>query len=465
MSEATLETATPQTPEALIEAEAAYERFVWTNLPRNFAGHFIHGMLGMTGFRLFNAPTFLPAYLHMLASSLHLPFGSDFIVGLGQSLQQLGGVISPVIGATQIEHRKKVLPVAILMGTLMRIQILGVAVAGFLLHGLPLLIAILAFLFLLGLFSGPQSVAFQLLLAKVIPISRRGRLQALRNVTGGAIAAGLAWGAGRYLIQQNVFGNGYGVTFLLAFILTSLGLTALQMLMREPEPPTIRAKSRVMDRVREFPALFAQDRSFAFFMLAQTLATAGRVAAPFYILYAGHSMQLNGKNLGLVSLAFLGADTVTNLGWGLAGDRFGFRFTFAISLVVWIAGTLLLIAAPSLTSVHLPGSGGGAHGGIMLGAQAFIFLAFFGLGAAQSGFLMSSQTMVLEFGSRDDIPMRLALTTTAQGLMNTIGPLAGGLIAATLGYHVLFGVSVSMLVIALAVLLLLVDEPRYRRVA
>ena len=442
-------------PTSLEEAEAAYEQFVWANLPRNFAGHFIHGMLGMTGFRLFNAPTFLPAYLHMLS-------GSDFIVGLGQSLQQLGGVISPVIGATQIEHRKKVLPVAILMGTLMRIQILGVAVAGFILHGYPLLIAILAFLFLLGLFSGPQSVAFQLLLAKVIPISRRGRLQALRNVTGGAIAAGLAWFAGRFLIQQNVFGNGYGVTFLLAFILTSLGLTALQLLMREPEPPTIRAKSRILDRLREFPAMFSQDRGFMFFMIAQTLATAGRVAAPFYILYAGHSMQLNGKNLGLVSLAFLGADTVTNLGWGLAGDRFGFRFTFALSLIVWIGGTLLLMAAPSLVSVHLPGSGGGAHGGVMLGAQAFIFMAFFFLGAAQSGFLMSSQTMVLEFGVRDDIPMRLALTTTAQGAMNTIGPLAGGAIAATLGYEVLFGTSVGLLALALVVLLALVEEPRYR---
>ena len=460
MSEATLETATAletsaAEPEALEEAEAAYERFVWANLPRNFAGHFIHGMLGMTGFRLFNAPTFLPAYLHMLS-------GSDFIVGLGQSLQQLGGVISPVIGATQIEHRKKVLPVAILMGTLMRIQILGIAVAGFILHGYPLLIAILAFLFLLGLFSGPQSVAFQLLLAKVIPIVRRGRLQALRNVTGGAIAAGLAWFAGRYLIQRNVFGNGYGVTFLLAFVLTSLGLSALQMLMREPEPPTVRAKGRIMDRVREFPALFAQDRGFLFFMVAQTLATAGRVAAPFYILYAGHSMQLNGKNLGLLSLAFLGADTVTNLGWGLAGDRFGFRFTFALALGAWIAGTLLLMAAPSLGLAH-PGTR--AHGGVVLGAEAFILMAFFALGAAQSGFLMSSQTMVLEFGARDDIPMRLALTTTAQGAMNTIGPLAGGLIAATLGYQVLFGVSIGMLAVALTVLLTLVEEPRNRPLA
>jgi MFS family permease len=435
------------------EAEAAYERFVWKNLPRNFAGHFMHGMLGMTGFRLFNAPTFLPAYLHLLS-------GSDFMVGLGQSLQQLGGVVSPVIGATQIEHRKRVLPVAMLMGTLMRVQILGVALAGFFLHGTAALVAILFFLFLLGLFSGPQSVAFQLLLAKVIPIARRGRLQALRNVTGGAIAAALAWFAGRYLIQRNVLGNGYSTTFLLAFVLTSLGLTALRLLMREPEPPTVREKARLVDRIRDFPALFAADRSFAFFMLAHTLATAGRVAAPFYILFAGHSMALDGANLGLVSLAFLGADTVTNMGWGFAGDRFGFRSTFIASLLLWIAATVLLVVAPMF-----PGAGPGAPGGFDLGVHGLIFCAFFGLGAAQSGFQMSSQTMVLEFGVRDDIAMRLALTTTAQGAMSALGPLAGGIIASTLGYSVLFGTSISFLIVALLVLIVLVDEPRFRTVA
>ncbi len=448
MEEATALDAEGEAPApSAAEAEATYERFVWDNLPRNFAGHFLHGMLGMTGFRLFNAPTFLPAYLYLLS-------GSDFMVGLGQSLQQLGGVVSPVIGATQIEHRKRVLPVAMLMGTLMRIQILGVAVAGFLLHGKALLFTVLGFLFLLGLFSGPQQVAFQLLLAKVIPISRRGILQAVRNVTGGAIAAGLAWFAGHYIIQRNLFGNGYGTTFLLAFVLTSLGLTALRLLMREPEPPTTRAKSRLFDRMREFPVLFTQDRGFMFFMIAQTLATTARVAAPFYILFAGHSMALDGKNLGLVSLAFLGADTVTNLGWGLAGDRFGFRSTFIVSVISWVAATALLMAAPGMATHH-----------VGLDVRTLILMAFFGLGASQSGFLMSSQTMVLEFGARDDIAMRLALTSTAQGAMSAIGPLAGGLIAATLGYEALFGVSISFLFAALVILLALVEEPRFRGVA
>src|SRR3954470_21756093 len=96
------------------EREQAYEHFVWRNLKRNYAGHYLHGMLGMTGFRLVNAPTFVPAYLHMLS-------GSDVAVGLGLALQQLGGAVSPIVGASQIEHRKRVMPVAMWMGTLMRL--------------------------------------------------------------------------------------------------------------------------------------------------------------------------------------------------------------------------------------------------------------------------------------------------------------------------------------------------------
>jgi MFS family permease len=85
------------------------------------------------------------------------------------------------------------------------------------------------------------------------------------------------------------------------------------------------------------------------------------------------------------------------------------------------------------------------------------------LGAAQSGFQMSSQTMVLEFGARHDMPMRLGLSQTAQGLMNTIGPLVGGLIVVFAGYVPVFVLSIAFEAAALIVLVTIVDEPRFRR--
>lgn len=425
--------ATPIPPEAdLAKAEAEYEAFVWANLRRNYTANYVHGMLGMTGFRLVNAPTFLPAYLRMLS-------GSDAIVGLGLALQQLGGVVSPVIGANMVEHKPKVLPTAVVFGTLMRVPILLMALSGWFLSGLPLLASLLVLLFLLGLFSGPQRVVFQLLMAKVIPISRRGRLQAWRNMTGGLIAAGLAYLAGRYLIQNNVLGNGYATTFMIAFVLTSLGLTVLRLLVREPAPPTLRPQMKLRDRIREFPQIIASDRDFRNFLITQLLAMGARLAAPFYILDAGRSVTLDGAAIGLFSVAFLGADTLSNLLWGYVGDRTGFRVGYLVSLALWIAATALLMVS------HTTG--------------VFV-LAFIGLGAAQSGYAMSSQTMVLEFGLREDMAIRLAISSMVEGVMAAIGPLAGGLLASRFGYNPVFGLSIGFLAAALVLLWTGVREPR-----
>jgi MFS family permease len=421
----------------LAAREAAYEKFVWDNLKRNYLGNYLHGMLGMTGFRLVNAPTFLPAYLHAIS-------GSNTIVGLGLALQQVGGVISPIFGASKIEHRTKVMPAALWMGGLARMAILGIAASGWLLKGTPLVASVLFFMLMFGIFMGAQRVVFSLLMAKVIPISRRGRLQAWRNATGGLIAAVLAYFAGRYFIGPNLFGNGYGTTFVFAFILTSMGLWALQFLLKEPEPPTTRTQGRFRDRLREFPRLITEDRAYAYFLLVQMLATSARIATPFYILYVSASIHMTGMMLGALSLAYLGADTLSNLVWGYLGDKSGFRLVLLFSIVTWIASTILLI------QVH---------------DSWAIFLAFFGLGAAQSGYMMAAQTMILEFGDRDELPMRIAVSATAESITATLGPLMGGKIADLFGYDLVFGISIGVLIAALVLLIAAVKEPRTARMA
>jgi MFS family permease len=152
-------------------------------------------------------------------------------------------------------------------------------------------------------------------------------------------------------------------------------------------------------------------------------------------------VPLTGSTLGILSLAFLGADTLSNLVWGYLGDRSGFRFGFVISLVIWIASTGLLISADSLP---------------------LFAVALFGLGAARSGYMMSAQTLVLEFGERQDTAMRLGISSTVEGAVAAVGPLVGGVIATAAGYSTVFVISMVMLGIALATLIFGVREPRSR---
>ena len=413
--------------------EAQFAAEVETNLRRNMVANFIHGMLGLTGFRIIYAPTLLPAYLQLIS-------GSAFIVGLGQALIQLGLLVSPIWSAASLEHKKRILPAAIRFGTLMRLAVLGIAIAGYLLGGVTLVVATLLCLAALGLFNGMQRVAFQMVISKLIPTDRRGRLQGARNLMGGAVAAVLSYAAGKYLIDANALGNGYATTFLFAFVLTSLGLMALQWGVVEPDAPAVREAVGVRARLRDIPALMA-DADYRWFMIAQGLAMAGRIAAPFYILIATRTMPLDGTTIGILSLAFLGADTLSNLAWGLMGDRTGYRATFIASLgfVMLGLGLLEFATSPVMT------------------IAAF---AAFGIGGA--GYGMSAQTMVLEFGAREDLPMRIALSTMVEGGVSAIAPLIGGLMLLWASSDALLTTAAVLTLAAVALLIGKVRDPRRR---
>lgn len=427
---------------AAIEVSAEYDAFVRDNLKRNYAGHFLHGMFGMTGFRLINTPTFVPAYIHSVS-------GSDLWVGIATSLQQLGAIVSPIVGAAQIEHRPKVLRVAALMGTLMRLQLLALALSAWFFTGTPALVCALVFLFMFGLFTGPQRVAFQLLLAKVIPIALRGRLQAWRNMIGGVIAAAISYFAGSWLIAENVLGNGYATTFFVAFVLTSLGLIILQVVMREPAPPTLRQPMKFSSRLRELPALLRADTAFAWFIVARSFAIGSRICLPFISLYAARLLGLTaeedpaafGTMLAVLSIAFMGADTFSNLFWGYWSDRGGFRRTFIYALLLNLVGIAVL-----LTTASYP----------------LVILAAVLVGGAQSGYFMAASNIVIEFGSREDTPMRMALTNTAEGAAGAAAPLIGAALAVGISYEATFVATFVTLLASLVLMLWKVDEPRHR---
>ncbi len=414
-------------------AERRYNIQIQRNLTRNFLAHLAHGMLGQTGFRLIMAPTFLPAYIMMLSG------GSQFVVGLALSLQALGMMLTPLVGASFIEHRKRVLPVGFLSGGAMRACVLLIALSGFFLDHDEALIAIMVSLALLGLFQGMQGVIFNYLMSKVIPVSKRGRLTGLRNFLAGITSAGVAWVGGSVLIGDTPDATGYSWTFLLAFLLTSVGLVML-FWVREPEPPVVREKQSLWQRLGEVPALLRQDRAFMRYFIARSIATMGRMAMPFYILYAGESIGLSGHILGVVTFAFTISGTVSNLVWGYLADRKGFRLTFLVSIVLWMSATTVL----------------------MLSAGVVMTVAMFAaLGAAVQGFDHSSQNLTLEFGDRKNLPMRIAIANTAAELAGTIGPLLGGILASALGYTAVFVTSISFLFIGGVVVRFMVPEPRY----
>ena len=195
------------------------------------------------------------------------------------------------------------------------------------------------------------------------------------------------------------------------------------------------------DRLSQLPALLRADRAFTFYFVARALGTMGRMSVPFYVVFAQTRFEIGGRELGWLTLAFILAQSVGNLFWGLVADRRGFRRIFQVALGLWILSALLLMQATDLASM------------IMVMA---------GLGAGLGGFMLAAQNLVLEFGSRENLPMRIAVANTASELLGAVGPLLGGLLATAVSYTSVFWTAIGFQLVAMAIVALRVDEPRSR---
>jgi MFS family permease len=397
----------------------AYEAEVARHYRWNLTAHLLYGLLGTTGWRLITAPTFIPDYAYRLG-------GSNLAVGALLFAGGVARVASPLAGAAWVAHRPHVKRTAIVIGSGMRFQVLGMALAALL---LPPAANVAAFVLLyigFNVLNGLQGVVFGVLMAKVIPLARRGRFVGLRDFAGGSTAALVAWLAGGFL-RTLPFPASYGVTFVVAFAFTSLGLVCFAAI-REPRSPFVDAPRSLAAVIASVPALLRGDRRFAWYCGARALGALGLMAAPFFIIAAGQSLPGGSENLARLSVAYFVANTLTNLAWGQVADRVGFRVVFLLGSLVWLSALAVALAAP-----------------VTLATAVLLFVL---VGAGQGGMQMASVNMVYEFGDHAGLGVRIAIVSALGELTLAIAPLAGGAIADRFSYRALYLTAACFTVVA-----------------
>ena len=185
--------------------------------------------------------------------------------------------------------------------------------------------------------------------------------------------------------------------------------------------------------------ILREQVEFRRFFIARALASSGRMALAFYILFAGTRMELSGTVLGGLTTVWMLTSSMANLGWGALADRYGYKLVILVTLAAWIASHIQLLFVEGFP-----------------GMVVFFIL----MGAASGGFNQSAQNMVLEFGRFEDIPIRLAASGSAVNLIATVGPVLGGAVVALAGYVELFVLTILLQAVAFVIMLWFVSEPR-----
>ncbi len=401
----------------------AFERLVARHYRWNTRANLAYGLFGTTGLRLINAPTLVPDYVYKLG-------GSNGIVGVALLVGGLCRFVGPLFGAALVAHRARVKPWAVAIGVMMRVCLLGIAMGAFLLSGRATLVAFLLCFGAFYFFDGVQSVTYNVVMGKVIPLSRRGWFIGMRDLLGGLTVAALALPIGR-LLDRVPFPHSYGFTYLVAFALTAIGLLCFA-LTREPPAPWTGESRSPLDALRRIPSLLRADPTFASYCACRALGSAAMMTTPFFILYAQAALAIDGTALGRITFLFFAAQTLANPVWGRLADRHGFR------MVALVGGGLWMLAAAALLT--LP------HG---LGTVGTVFTL---VGIGQGGFRMAAANMVFEFGLDAEFAQRVATVNMMGELAGALAPLGAGFLADRAGHPPVLLVGMLLMAVAEAVM-------------
>ncbi len=379
--------------------------------------------------------TILPLYVSRFSDS-------KLALGLLSTIAAAGWLVPQLFTANWVQRlpRKKIGVVNVGLFT-ERLPIVLLALTAWLLARSPTLALVAFFVcFAWHVFgAGIVAVSWQDLIAKIIPLDRRGRFFGLTNFLGmgtGILGAATA----TWLLTHYDFPTGYVLCFTAAAVFIFISWICIA-LTREPAQVSQESPVSQWEYLRRLPSILRADLNFRRYLVSQIVSSLGGMAGGFVTVYAVQRWRLSDGQAGAFTTSLLIGQALSNLLFGVLADRKGHKLVLEVATLCGVLSIGLASVAP---------------------APAWFYAVFALSGASVAGFILSGIMIVFEFSTPNLRPTYIGLSNTIIGVVSAIAPIIGGGLAGTIGYQALFAVACIFGAVSLVLLHWTVREPRYK---
>jgi MFS family permease len=400
----------------------------------NFTVNALDGAFFWFGMSFFSSTIILPLFVSHFTDN---PLFIGLISFLGW-----GGVLLPqlfVANVVERAPRKKFFPVT-LGFFLERLPLFFLAPATyFLAIRQPVLTLVIFFVLYTwqNFGAGLIIVGWQDMIAKIIPVDKRGRFFGITNFIGNGTGV-LGAMAVPFVLYKFDFPLGYVLSFTVTGALILLSWVFLS-LTREPAVYNSKPPVSQLDYMRSLPDVLRKDRNFSIYLLSQIIFSMSGMATGFLVVYTVKTWSLPDAEASGFTIALQIGLALSNLFFGFLADRKGHKLSLEIC---WLLSVLSLILA------------------IMAPTPLWFIPIFFLRGAVNAGTFISGISIVYEFTDAENRPTYIGLANTIPGVAVTIAPLIGGWMAGAVSYQSMFILSAVIGAVSWVLLRYAVREPR-----
>jgi MFS family permease len=415
-------------------ASIAVQQEIDRNYRWNFTVNALDGGSWWFGMSFISGTVILPLYVSHFTNN-------PLLFGLISFLSTAGYLLPQLFVANWVERAplKKFFPVT-LGFFLERMPLFLMAPAAYFLATSQPTLALIVFFLLYAWHSigaGLVIIGWQDMVAKIIPVEKRGRFFGITNFIGNG-AGILGALAVPFILERSQFPSGYVLAFGAAAVMVLLSWIFLS-LTREPAVPSSKPRVSQLEYLRSLPGVLRRDRNFRMYLLSQIIFSLSGMATGFLVVYCVKTWNMPDAQASGLTIALQVGLALANLFFGFFSDRRGHKLSLEICFLISTLALVLAIFAPS---------------------PLWFFPIFFLRGAVNAGTFISGISIVYEFTGAEDRPTYIGLASTLSGIAGGIAPLIGGWLAGVASYRAMFILAGLTSVASLALLHFGVREPR-----
>ena len=386
---------------------------------------------------------------------------SKLVIGLVPAMWSLGLYLPQLLTANWAESMPYKKPFVMVIGFFLErlpYLLIGLAILFFAVESPTVaLIAVLVGIGMAASGAGLGTPPWLDMIAKVIPVRRRGIWLGLGHGLGQLMGVVGAYFVGRILVSRAFPGN-FALLFFIAFafvVISWMGLAAT----REPVSEVTKKADPLIRYLGRVTTVLKRDINYRRYLISKSLVNLGGMSAGFFAVYGTEMFALDGRGVGLLTAVLVGTQAVLNPLCGLLADRVGHKTV--------LAGAAFFVAVAPLSALVIGrAAGAGEAAGAVISPFAVgtvpigLVITFVLLGTFLAADHTSSLPIILEFSAPEDRPTYIGLTNTLLAPILIGAPVLGGWLAGALGYRALFGVALVVGVLALVLMVFWVREPR-----
>jgi len=411
--------------------------YIHKNLKFNMTVNILDGAFFGLAIGFSSFVTVLPLFINTMTQSA-------LLIGLIPAIHAAGWQFPQLFFSRHVSRQSRYKPMTLFLTIQERIPFLGLALIAWFIPILGIEAAlVLSFLMIIwqSLGAGVTAVAWQSMIAKIIPSERRGAFFGFQSAAANLLASISAILAGLILENLDTYFN-----FFLCFILCSLAMVIswimLALTRERAHPPEI-ASLESSSLWENSNRILKQDKNFSWYLVGRTLTQFAMMGLGFFTVYLVNTFAVSKAEAGVMTSVLLGTQIVANPIMGWLSDRSSNIMVMKIGIASAILSALLAWLAPN---------------------HAWFYLIFFLIGIANVANWTIGIIMSLEFSPNDtDRPTYIGLANTLVAPANILAPFLGGWIAQTSSYPTTFLVSALIGGLTLLVFQLFVKDPRKLR--